>query len=316
MKKRIWIILRFAVAFAIILYLLSKINLSDVKSSILSANHVYLIFALVLDFVVWLIASYRLKFFSARQGLNITTFQAFEINLSTVFYGLFLPGGNLTGGAIKFYKLSGKDNKLSEALVALALDRVFATIALCAVGLLFWVMSFPKDSYLLVLVMVSILAGLAALCFLIFFDRDHRAIGKLLELANRVYESPRLNKSIKNLSTLGKVPFSSVAIMVIVSVISQLISLIIYYLILLSIDANVPFVALGWIRSVVVLVTMIPISISGLGLRESSFILLLGAFGVNNNDAFAYSIIVFAIINVIPGMVGGLFEARKTIQTS
>jgi len=316
MKKRLWVILRFAVAFVIILYLLSKIGLSDVISSILSANLIYLLSAIVVNLLVWFIASYRLKFFSDLQGLNISTFQAFEINLSTVFYGLFLPGGNLTGGAIKFYKLSNKDNKLSEALVALALDRVFATIALCLVGLLFWVMSFPEDSYLLVLIMVSILVGLAALCFLIFFDRDHRSIGKLLELANRVYESPRLNKSVKNLSTLGKVPFSSVALMVIVSVTSQLISLIIYYLILLSIDVNVPFVALGWIRSVVVLVTMIPISISGLGLRESSFIILLGAFGVNDNVAFAYSIIVFVIINVIPGMVGGLFEARKTIQTS
>jgi uncharacterized protein (TIRG00374 family) len=315
MKKKLWVILRFAVAFVIILYLLSKISITDVKSSIRSAKYVYLIYSLVLDFVVWLIASYRLKFFSAHQGLNISMFQSFEINLSTVFYGLFLPGGNLTGGAIKFYKLSGKDKKLSEALVALALDRVFATIALCGVGLLFWVMSFPDDSYFLVLIMVSILIGLMALCFLIFIDRDHRAILKLLELVNGIYESPRLNKSVKSLSTLRRVRFSSVVLMVIVSVISQLISVIIYYLILISLDVNIPLVTLGWMRSVVVLVTMIPISISGLGLRESSFIILLGALGVNNNDAFAYSIIVFVIISVIPGIIGGLFEMRKTFQT-
>jgi uncharacterized protein (TIRG00374 family) len=316
MKKRLWVILRFAVAFVIILYLLSKISLSDVISSILTANLTYLLYAIVVNLLVWLIASYRLKFFSDLQGLNISTFQAFEINLSTVFYSLFLPGGNLAGGAIKFYKLSRKDNKMSGALVALALDRIFATIALCAVGLLFWVMSFPDNSGLFVLIMVSILTGLGGLCFLIFFDRDQRTIGKLLGFANWIYESPKLNYSVKNLSSLGKISFLSVALMIIISVISQLISVIIYYLILLSIDVNVPLVALGWIRSVVVLVTMIPISISGLGLRESSFIILLSAFGVNDNSAFAYSLIVFAIINIIPGMFGGLFEARKIFQAS
>ena len=316
MKKRLWVILRFAVAFVIILYLLSKISLSDVISSILSANLIYLLSAIVVNLLVWLIASYRLKFFSDLQGLNISTFQAFEINLSTVFYSLFLPGGNLAGGAIKFYKLSRKDNKMSGALVALALDRIFATIALCAVGLLFWVMSFPDDSDLFVLIMVSILTGLGGLCFLIFFDRDQRTIGKLLGFANWIHESPKLNNSVKNLSSLGKISFLSVALMIIISVISQLISVIIYYLILLSIDVNVPLVALGWIRSVVVLVTMIPISISGLGLRESSFIILLSAYGVNDSNAFAYSLIVFAIINIIPGMFGGLFEARKIFQAS
>jgi uncharacterized protein (TIRG00374 family) len=316
MKKRLWVILRFAVAFVIILYLLSKISLSDVISSILSANLIYLLSAIVVNLLVWLIASYRLKFFSDLQGLNISTFQAFEINLSTVFYSLFLPGGNLAGGAIKFYKLSRNDNKMSGALVALALDRIFATIALCAVGLLFWVMSFPDDSGLFVLIMVSILTGLGGLCFLIFFDRDQRTIGKLLGFTNWIYESPKLNNSVKHLSSLGKISFLSVALMIIISVISQLISVIIYYLILLSIDVNVPLVALGWIRSVVVLVTMIPISISGLGLRESSFIILLSAFGVNDSNAFAYSLIVFAIINIIPGIFGGLFEARKIFQAS
>lgn len=311
MKKRLWVILRFAVAFVIILYLLSKISLSDVISSILSANLIYLLSAIVFNLLVWFVTSYRLKFFSDNQGLNISTFQAFEINLSTVFYSLFLPGGNLAGGAVKFYKLSRKDNKMSAALVALALDRIFATIALCGVGLLFWVISVPDDSGLVVLIMISILTGLAALCFFIFIDKDQRTIGKLLGLANRVYESPRLKNSVKNLSTLGNVTLTSLTFMIIMSVIAQLISVIIYYLLLLSIDVKVPLLALGWIRSVVILVTMIPISISGLGLRESSFILLLSAFGVSDNQAFAYSIIVFAVINVIPGLLGGLLESRK-----
>ena len=311
MSKRNWTIIRFAISIAIIIFLLTKISIPDVVGSIISAKIHYIIAAFIVSPFTWLILSYRLKFFSNMQGLTISTFQAFEINLSTLFYGLFLPGGNLTGGVIKFYKLSRKDNKLSEALVALALDRVFATIALCIVGLFFWMLSVPEDSKLLVLSMIFILLGLTGFCILIFFDRDHRVIKWLLSLANKFYTSPKLNRFVDCLSDLGRIPIRSLLFMIVISIISQLLNVLVFYLLLLSIDLSVPFVSIGWIRSVVVLVTMIPISISGMGLREGSFMLLLGAFGISDNSAFAYSLLVFAVTRIIPGLLGGLLETRK-----
>jgi len=313
MSKRKWTILRFAIAIAIIIFLFTKISIPNVIVSILSAKLHYIIPAFIITLFSWLIISYRLKFFSALQGLAISTFQALEINLSALFYGLFLPGGNLTGGVIKFYKLSRKDNKLSEALVALALDRVFATVALCVVGLFFWMLSIPEDSNLIVLSMIFILLGLTGFCILIFFDRDHWVIKWLLSLVNKVYLSPKLNRFVESLSGLGRIPLRSLIFMIIISIISQLLNVLVFYLLLLSIDLNVPLVSIGWIRSVVVLVTMIPISISGMGLREGSFMLLLGVFGVSNNSAFAYSIIVFVVTRVLPGLLGGLFESRKIL---
>lgn len=313
MSKRTWTILRFAVAIAIIIFLFTKINIPNVISSILSAKPYYIIPAFLVTLFAWLVNSYRLKFFSNLQGLAISTFQAFEINLSTLFYGLFLPGGNLTGGIIKFYKLSSKDKKLLEALVALALDRVFATLALCVVGLFFWMLSIPEDSNLLVLSMIFILLALAGFCMLIFFDRDHRGIKWLLCLANKVYISPKLNRFVEGLSGLGRIPLRFLLFMIIVSITSQLLNVLAFYLLLQSIDLYVPLLSIGWIRSVVVLVTLIPISISGMGLREGSFILLLGSFGVSDSSAFAYSILVFAVTRVVPSLLGGLLEARTHI---
>jgi len=313
MSKRTWTILRFAIAIVIIIFLLTKIGIADVINSVLSAKLHYVIPAIIITFLSWIVASYRLKFFSNMHGLAISTFQAFEINLSTLFYGLFLPGENLTGGVIKFYKLSRKDNKQSEALVALVLDRVFATLALCVVGLFFWMLSVPDDSKLLVLSMIFILLGLAFFCLLIFFDTDHRVIKWLLSLANKVYASPKLNRFVESLSGLGRIPLVSLIFMTVISIASQLLNVLVFFLLLKSIDLDVPFVSIGWIRSVVVLITMIPISISGMGLREVSFLVLLGAFGVSDNSAFAYSIIVFALTRVLPGILGGLFEAKMLI---
>lgn len=311
MSKRTWTILRFAIAIAIIISLLTKISIPDVAGSIISAKLHYVILAIIVSILAWIVASYRLKFFSALQGLVISTFQAFEINLSTLFYGLFLPGGNLTGGIIKFYKLSSKDKKLSEAFITLAIERVFATLALCIIGLFFWILSIPKDFNLLVLSMIIILFGLGSFCSLIFIDRDQRVIKWLLSLVNKVYVSSKLNKFVENLSTLGKISSGSLLFMIVISMASQLLNVLVFFLLLKSISLDVPFVSIGWIRSVVVLVTMIPISISGMGLREGSFIILLSTYGISEDSAFAYSIIVFAVTRVLPGLLGGLFETRN-----
>ena len=313
MSKKTWTILRFAIAIAIIIFLFTKISVQDVVGSIISAKLYYVILAIIISIFAWIVASYRLKFFSALQGLIISTFQAFEINLSTLFYGLFLPGGNLTGGIIKFYKLSSKDKKLSEAFITLAIERVFATLALCIIGLFFWALSTPKDLNLLVLSMVIILFGLGSFCSLIFIDRDQRVIKWLLGLANKVYVLPKLNRFVENLSGLGRIPSGSLIFMIAISMASQLLNVLVFFLLLESIDLDVPFVSIGWIRSVVVLVTMIPISISGMGLREGSFIILLGVYGISEDSAFAYSIIVFAVTRVLPGLLGGLLEARTHI---
>jgi hypothetical protein len=311
MSKRTWTILRFAIAIAIIIFLFTKISIPDVVGSIISAKLHYVILAIIVSVLAWILSSYRLKFFSALQGLIISTFQAFEINLSTLFYGLFLPGGNLTGGIIKFYKLSSKDNKLSEAFITLAIERVFATLALCIIGLFFWILSIPNNLNTLVLSMFIILLGLGSFCSLIFIDRDQRVIKWLLKFANKIYISPKLNRFVENLSGLGKIPSGSLVFMIGISLASQILNVLVFFLLLKSISLDVSFVSIGWIRSVVVLVTMIPISISGMGLREGSFIILLSAYGINEDSAFAYSIIVFAVTRLLPGILGGLFEMRQ-----
>ena len=76
-------------------------------------------------------------------------------------------------------------------------------------------------------------------------------------------------------------------------------------------DINISIASIGWIRSLVVLITMIPISISGMGLREGSFIFILGTYGVGEETAFAYSLLIFAVTRIFPGLLGGLFELKN-----
>lgn len=313
-KSVFLISLRACVAFGILYYLFSKIPLSIVMSSLSTAKLNYLVMAYIITLVMHLIAGYRLKFFTKNQGLQFSVFQAIEINMSAVFYGLFLPGGNLAGGAIRFYKLSGHGKNMAEALAALTLDRVIATLALCLIGILFWLINLPSESGYIVLSMTILLSGLALLNIFLFTERfqiSSGITGKILAWIGRLFVLVRLKKLIETFSRFKSLTLKSLFFILALSLTSQLLGVLVFYQLALSLGMDVSFVAIAWIRCAVVLITMVPITIAGLGLREGSLIFLLRPYGIPDDQAFALSILVFGITVLLIGILGGMIECIK-----
>ena len=82
------------------------------------------------------------------------------------------------------------------------------------------------------------------------------------------------------------------------------------YLLAMALNINISFLNIGWVRSVIIIFTTLPISFSGVGLREGGFIVLLGTYGVPSEEALALAFLVFATVLFLAG-VGGLMEAWK-----
>jgi uncharacterized protein (TIRG00374 family) len=65
--------------------------------------------------------------------------------------------------------------------------------------------------------------------------------------------------------------------------------------------------ALAWIRPIVFVITLVPISIAGIGVRELGFVELLALYGIPSAEALAFALLLFSI-QVLIGGVGGLLE--------
>lgn len=63
------------------------------------------------------------------------------------------------------------------------------------------------------------------------------------------------------------------------------------------------------------LVLLLPITISGLGVREGALLVLLGSEGVGEVPAVALGILVFATTVLIPGLLGGAREGLRLMRT-
>ncbi len=74
-----------------------------------------------------------------------------------------------------------------------------------------------------------------------------------------------------------------------------------------SLEMKISFVDLIFIMSVTNLLSLVPISISGIGVRDVSLIVLLGHLGINNTQALAFSLVVLLIFYVGGSFLGLIF---------
>ena len=90
------------------------------------------------------------------------------------------------------------------------------------------------------------------------------------------------------------------------SIVVQLLGILSVYIIARGLSLDAPFLLLLIFLPIIILISSLPISISGLGLREGSFIILLGSIRIPAEKSLTLSIIWY--LSVFVAGVWGLFE--------
>jgi len=319
MNKWLLFILKISFTSAILYYIFSNIPLSEVTESIASAKASYIIFALLVTPITLYIAAYQMRILIDKQGMTLSTQDIIEINLITRFYSLFLPG-SLSGGAIRWYKLSKPDKKPAQALASIAFNRLIETIMLVLVGIVFWLFDVTDwSNYVIALILIAILAGLLVTHFLVFngtvFSVISNSLGTFdLSFIPRILRD-KVSKLLHSLSKYHSLSRGMLAYIYGLNLIKHLLGILSFYLFALALGMDLSIVSVGWVRSFIVIISVIPISISGFGIREGSLIYLLQPYSVSAPDAVALSLLFFSK-SLIVGVIGGLLEAKTLILPS
>lgn len=313
-RKPRWIKpLRAAIGVAVLAILFYKVPIADVWQTITNARWPLVFGAAALTLLMQWFAADRLRRLCNAHGHGWNTWQIFQINLATKFYGLFIPGGNFTGIAIRFYKLSGDHKHYLGTAVALFYDRILATVSLCGIGVAFWLLEKPSDSWqALAAILTAMLVMILALIVL-SARSPGPIVSRLRQTVSRIgsVKLHTVRQAVRESRTLSR---RQTFIVYSLSVVAHLIGVAGWYLLSQSLGMELSWVTIGWIRSAMILATMIPISVAGLGLREGAALLLLTTYpGVENENALAFSLLVLAVTALLPGLAGGLIEAKRTM---
>lgn len=233
--------------------------------------------------------------------------RAFCVYLISTFYNVILPG--VLGGDAVRIGYGGKITSapMSTVFVSVFMERYFGLVGLGGLGTLVLVLNlaFFREH----IGMVPLLILPAALFSIL-------AIGMFLTLgAERLLATDQNRSGIwAKISSVAEmaVQFRKIPIRLLASVVSlgllfQLSEIVvfIYFAGLLGIDIS-PLAFLV-IVPMVYLVTLLPISIGGLGVREGTLVFLLGGFNVPPGLAVLLALLVY-LNRVVLALVGGVIQ--------
>ena len=283
MKKSIFIKLFITVFFFIILFY--KINFTNIIHAFQSLNVIYLTFALLLVPLLLLIRAWRWQIFLDSSGIVLSLRDTLKITLIGTFYGLITPGkiGEF-GRAIHV-----KERK-SITIPTIIMEKLLDIGVLLALSLITTFFLFKDSSF------ISISLFVITLCiFLIVLLSINEKILFICKFRRSPSSTMMVDPRLVIKSTMITFVYYSIA----------------YCFAFLIVRAgNMQFDGI-FVMPIVVLIGNIPITISGLGLRESIGSLCFILLGESAANGFIFSLFLFLFITVFPAIGGYIFSMME-----
>ena len=206
------------------------------------------------------------------------------------FFGSFMPG--IVGGdAVRAYYLNKKAKKMSLTLASIFMDRYLGYASLMLIGISaapFAFSYFGASPYKWI--MPFIFAAFAVGSILFFMLQ----LGKRFRGMSEFYEYFTTLKTKKG----------TIINAVLISLVVQFMNFFIVVVLAAGMGEKIPLLVLFVFLPIIITITMIPISISGLGVREASFVVLLGLIHVKPEIATSLSLAWFfsVFVGCLPGL--------------
>jgi uncharacterized protein (TIRG00374 family) len=301
---------RLALGIAVLWGCLAYVGLEELPAAVSAVDPAALLIALVLTFVGSIllpaILTYRALAISESE---FTLLDLVLLNLDVRFYVLVLPRPAAVGARWARYRSASSGG---DALALMAFERLIQLGVLTLAAVCFLVLersALPPGAHGLLLGLASLLLLALAGALLPFvsegvsgrleswLDRSNADPSNLLQrVLTRLLEAVGAYQALSLTKLLGLVMLSTASFALFVAV---------PWVLVTTMDLPVSIGAIAWIRSVVFLMTLLPITVGGLGVREVGFVALLQLYSVSEASALALSLVLFALQGVL-GLIGAM----------
>lgn len=304
------ILLRIAMSAILLTMLLRKITFSELIESFSRAlgSWPLLIVAFLLPLGGIALAALRWQKLMKVQGVHLPVHSYGSALLVGSFVNQVLPstvGGDLARGV--WVTRPGESSLVNLAVVTL--DRLVGIFSLCLLAFVCALASPSIRSLLPAVWMVPAILAAGVLVLLTLALRHGRTLGERLfsrgllqryrDKAKLVYQTLLAYRDQKSVLIWG----------VVLSIGLQLVIVMQSVLFAFALQLPVAKWELALIVPVVTLVSLLPVTVSGLGLREGSFALLGSSFGLNPTDAVALGWLTLAGVTIY-GLWGAILQLR------
>lgn len=308
-----WFFLRLLVGAALAALLVYLVGVDAVLDRLALLPLWFVAFGLIYYTLCQLISTLRWQVLLRARGLEVRFWQLFRLYMIGMFANNFLPGA-AGGDAVKVLGLY-VDRRPGDVAVASVLVERF--LGLAALGLLGLIASVPlvfsqRGDLVILLATVGTAAAITFAGAVVWFPpisgRIARALentraGRIGDVIYKIFEATRIYWDHKRslLAAFGL----SVAVQAMIAV---------YYMIaavVLGVDVN-PIYFFAFLPPLT-LVSILPISIGGLGVRELMMIYLFSRVGVDSADILTVGLVIHAL-NTLLSLAGAPLMFRRRLH--
>ncbi len=309
MKKPFWLFLRVVVSGVLIVFLLYRVDIRSILSSLKSAHLFWLGAAFSLLFVGRIISGYRWKLLLAAQGIDIPLKTLISSLLVGQFFNNFFPT-TIGGDIVRAYDISKYSKNAAVSVTAILVERTTGFLALLFISALALVFGFRTIGDVSLSWTLIGFFLLLLLLFLSFFNQTFRRhIRKIFDLKGLSGVKGKIDKIYQALD-LYKSRRKDLLITFLLGFLLQINVVAHYYFIGLALGLDVSLLYFFIVIPLILMILLLPVSINGIGVRENAYVLFFGKVGVEGSISIALSWLSFGMALVI-GIVGGIIYALR-----
>lgn len=310
-------ILKIIVSIAILAYLFWRVDMQLFLDSLSHTSPVLFLKACLILFILLILPALSQKLLFKSCQLNLSFLSIYDINLKSMFYSLVIPG-DIAAGVARLFKFSKahrgprpSEGKIKSAvLVVMAADRFLnmGSLILPLAPLLFLAPLPDKTVWFQKIGLITSLCYLTLLflgykcrwdkIFSFIFKKWNRVSSWLLMTVRHFQDIPE-----KILLTSFSITFSYQFLMVILVDIT----------LAKSLGLNLPWIEFISLAAAIRFLRYIPVTLSGIGIREGLYPFFLQFYGVPIEQAFTLGILGTVLV-LISGLVGGTLEGIEFFQ--
>ena len=309
MTKKYISILRLLASVSLIIFIVLKCNIS-MRNALDSLSHFewfIVSFALIL-FVIPLVGANRWRLFLLYAGIKEDVVTLLKINFISIFWGILLPSS--TGfDALRIYNIE-KRHPLKPGIPGSTViaERLFGFLLLCSIGVIGSLV--VTDLKNIAFVRVLIFTTMILLSAFVIVVTNRRIYLALLPMTHRI---PVLRKPVSyvmnvhqslTLLPYGKILPKALPLMLIF----QISGILNVYVVFRAMDIHIPFFYHLAIVPMIYIISILPVSISGFGIRVGAFVYFYSVFGVDPTVSFTVSVLNYMIVMGIPAVIGGVLS--------
>ena len=269
----------------------------------------YFLAAVLLYLCAQVVSGLRWRLLARAQGFDGSRLRYIAYNFIGTFFNLALPT-SVGGDVARAWYLGRGSGKGSQAVLSVLADRLNGLYVLIGMAFLA-ALVVPLPPWALAFVLLSAGVAAAGLALLWLASRERQrpepcqnppvadASGSPTGWQKRWHEmadalafyrrSPRL---------LGSATLLSLAV--------QLLNVLLVWCLAGAVGAPVPLAFCFVLMPIVILLTLAPVSVNGMGVREGATLLLLRPLGVADGQAIALSLLWFSVF-LAAGLTGGVW---------